>query len=275
MKKRFGLLGFPINHSLSSLIHQELFKIKNFDATYELFDIEEKNLNDFLKEINNLDGFNVTMPYKNTIYQIIKNKGKTAKKFQTTNTIVKYNNEFMCYNTDNFGFLETLKHFEISLTNNTLLLGLGGAGKIVALNTIYSGSFLTVAIRPSSFLKTEKTLKSLIPAKFHKNFEIVSINKIPNKIYKTIINATPIGMANLKDYTPVSFNNLFGCKTAIDLIYSPKKTKFLLDAEKLKIKTINGLYMLLMQAVKSNELFLNTKHKKDIIFKLYKTLKKL
>ena len=82
-------------------------------------------------------------------------------------------------------------------------------------------------------------------------------------------------MANLKDYTPVSFKNLFGCKAAIDLIYSPKKTKFLLDAEKLKIKTINGLYMLLMQAVKSNELFLNTKHKKDIVFKLYKTLKKL
>ncbi len=274
MEKRFGLLGFPINHSLSSLIHQELFKIKNSKATYNLFNVEEKNLDYFLKEINNLDGFNVTMPYKNIIYKKIENKSKTAKKFRTTNTVVKHNNKFKCYNTDNFGFLETLKHFEISLTNNTLLLGLGGAGKIVALNAIYSGSFLTVAVRASSFLKAKKTLKSLIPTKSHKYFEIVNIKKIPQKIYKTIVNATPIGMANLKDYSPISFNNLFGCKAAIDLIYSPKKTKFLLDAKKLKIKTVNGLYMLIMQAIKSNELFLATKHKKNVIFKLYKTLNK-
>lgn len=275
MKKRFGLLGFPINHSLSSFIHQELFKIKNFNASYSLFNIEERDLDDFLKGIDNLDGFNVTMPYKNIIYEKIKNKSETAKKFQTTNTIIKSNNEFKCYNTDNFGFLETLKHFEISLKNNTLLLGLGGAGKIVALNAIYSGSFLTVAVRPSSFLKAKNTLAHLIPNKFHKNFEIVNINKIPQKIYKTIVNATPIGMNTLKNHSPVSFKNLFGCKTAIDLIYSPKKTKFLLDAEKLKIKTINGLYMLIMQAIKANELFLNTKHKKDVIFKLYKTLNKI
>ena len=275
MEKHFGLLGFPIKHSLSPFIHHELFKIKHFKATYSLFNVKEKNLADFLKKIDKLDGFNVTMPYKNVIYESINNKNKTAKKFKTTNTVIKYNNEFICHNTDNFGFVETLKHFEISLKKNTLLLGLGGAGKIVALNALCSGSFLTIAVRPSSTSKVEKTLKSLIPEKFYKNFEIVDINKIPQKTYTTIVNATPIGMANLKNYTPVNIKNLLGCKTAIDLIYSPKKTKFLADAKKLKIKTINGLYMLIMQAIKSNELFSKTKHNKDTIFKLYKTLNKL
>ena len=274
MKKNFGLLGYNIKNSLSPYIHKSLFSILKVDANYNLFDLPPEKLKNFLENINNLDGFNVTMPYKNIMFNKIEKKDKTAKFFKTTNTIIKENSNFISYNTDYYGFIKTIEHFEIELNKNCLLLGLGGAGKIVAFSVMERGSFLTVAVRASSIERSKNVLFSFLPKKYNKKFEVVDIKKIPQKNYKTIINATPIGMNHLKNESPINFKTLFGCQNAIDLIYYPTKTKFLKMAKKLKIKTVNGLFMLIMQAKKTDELIFKTNFKNNSISKIYFSLLK-
>ena len=272
IKNSFGLLGFQIENSLSPYIHSQFFNLLGIKESYSIFNVPPENFTDFFKKIHNLKGFNVTIPYKDKVFEKIQNKSSTAKSFKTTNTVTKTKNQFICHNTDYFGFSKSLEHFEVEIKNNALLLGLGGAGKIVAKKFLNSSSFLTIAVRKNSISKAKKTLDSIIPDKNIKNFEVVDINKIPKKIYNIIINATPIGMPHLNKM-PIEKEFLFGCKTAIDLIYYPTQTKFLNMAKKLRIKTINGLFMLVAQAKKSDELFLEVNFKKDYIFLVYKKLK--
>ena len=274
MKKNFGLLGFQIQNSLSPQIHKKFFELKNVKANYSIFNIPKEKFEDFFKEIDKLDGFNITTPYKDKVFAKFEKKSQVAESLKTTNTVVKEKNHFICHNTDYYGFLESLKHFEIKLKKNILLLGLGGAGKVVAKRSINSGCFLTIAVRKNSISKAENSLRSIISKKKINHFEIVAIEKIPNRIYNIIVNATPIGMSHL-DKNPIKEKFLVGCSAAIDLIYYPTETKFLKAAKKLKIKTVSGLFMLISQAKKANELFLKTKIKKDYVFKIYKQIKNI
>lgn len=276
MKKMFGLIGFPVNKSFSQIIHNELFKICKNNAEYFLLNIPPNEIGSFKKKYENFSGFNVTMPYKNQMFNVTTPIDNTSKKTKTVNTILKTkNNEYLGYNTDYYGFFKSLKVFNICLKSNVLLLGLGGAGKIVALYAILTGCFLTVAVRKNSIEKAKLTLNIILPKKFNKKFEVVDIEKIPQRVYETIVNATPIGMHQIKNKAPVQIEKFYGTQNAVDLIYNPYETLFLKTAKKLKIKTVNGLYMLIFQAIKANEMFSQTKFKKNVAFKLAKEVKKI
>ncbi len=275
MQQMFGLLGFPVNGSFSQLIHNRLFEICKKNAKYFLLNTPPDKINDFRKEYKNFSGFNVTMPYKNTMFNLTTPNDYISKKTKTVNTILKNpNNEYFSYNTDYYGFFKSLEVFNINLQGTVLLLGLGGAGKIVALYSVLKGCNLTVAVRKNSFEKAKHALSEIIPEKFNKKLKIVDIKNIPQKVYRTIINATPIGMHHIKNNMPIEKQKLFGCLFAIDLIYNPYETQFLKAAKKFKIKTVNGLYMLLFQAIASNQMFSKTKFKKEVVFKLAKEVKK-
>ena len=276
MKKMFGLIGFPVNKSFSQLIHNELFKICKNNAEYFLLNIPTNEINSFKTKYEHFSGFNVTMPYKNQMFNLTTPNDYTSKKTKTVNTILKTkNNEYLSYNTDYYGFIKSLEVFNICLKSSVLLLGLGGAGKIVALYAILTGCFLTVAVRKNSIEKAKLTLNIIIPKQFNEKFEIVDIKKIPKKVYKTIVNATPIGMHHIKNKTPIQIEKFYGTSNAVDLIYNPYETMFLKYAKKIKIKTVNGLYMLIFQAIKANEMFSQTKFKKHVAFKLAKEVKKI
>lgn len=276
MKNLFGLIGFPVNNSFSQIIHNELFKICKNNAEYFLLNIPPNEIGSFKTKYKHFSGFNVTMPYKNKMFNLTTPNDYISKKTKTVNTILKTkNNEYLSHNTDYYGFTKSLEVFNICLKANVLLLGLGGAGKIVALYAILKGCFLTVAVRKNSIEKAKLNLIKIIPKTFEKNFEIVDIKNIPQKVYKTIVNATPIGMHHIKNKTPIQIEKFYGTSNAIDLIYNPYETLFLKTAKKLKIKTVNGLYMLILQAIKANEMFSQTKFKKHVAFKLAKEVKKI
>lgn len=275
MKKLFGLLGFPVSHSLSPFIYNTIFNLLNFNASYSLLEVNPKDFNSFFEMFPNLSGFNVTMPFKNLMFKKIKEHDQVCLKFKTTNLVVKKNYGFKCYNTDNYGFLKSLQQNNVFLKGEILLLGLGGAGKIVAINSILKGCFLTVAVREKFLKEAKNTLKELLPLKFYKKFKIVDISKIPLKSYNVVVNATPVGMHPFLNQMPIKKEILYYSKAAVDLIYNPLKTPFLKTAKKFKIKNFNGLNMLLFQAQKTASLFTNSHIKKEIVFKLKKDIVKI
>ena len=160
-EKTFGLLGFPLSHSFSALIYNIIFKIYNKNYKYLLLETPPEKINSFIKTHQNLSGFNVTMPYKNYMFSLINNGDKTSSFFKTTNTVLKQEDYYKCYNTDYFGFLQSLKFFNVNFKGNILLLGLGGAGKIVATKAILKKANLTIAVRKASLKKATKTLRLL------------------------------------------------------------------------------------------------------------------
>lgn len=272
MTKQFALIGYPISHSLSPLIHNNIFKLKNFKGTYSLLPIKKNELDFFLKTNTKYEGFNITMPYKNYIFEKSFKKDEISKMFKAANTaIVKKNKKLSCYNTDYYGFLKSLSHFDVKLSGNALLLGLGGAGKVVALISLKSGCNLTVAVRKASISKAKDILKNL--TNIENNINIVDISKIKPIGYDIIINATPIGMTPNENETPIKKELLFKTKVAIDLIYSPKETVFLKDCKALNIKTVNGLFMLIFGALRSNDIFTKTNLKKNDIQTLFEKIK--
>ncbi len=265
-EKTFGLLGFPLSHSFSALIYNIIFKLYNKNYKYLLLETPPEKINSFIKTQQNLDGFNITMPYKNYMFSLINNGDKTSSFFKTTNTVLKREGSYKCYNTDYFGFLQSLKFFNVNFKGNILLLGLGGAGKIVATEAILKKANLTVAVRRASLKKATKTLNSLFSENFNENVKIVDLYSIPKEKYGIIVNATPIGMSpNTKE---TLLNEFFGCETAIDLIYNPKETLFLKKAKKHGVKTINGFMMLIFQAIKAFEIFTNSSFKETETLKL-------
>ena len=118
----FGLTGNPLGHSLSKVIHSELFKLKNVDFTYELLPTDnlEKLFSD---QLSNLDGFNITIPYKTDIISFLNAVDDKVKLYNACNTVVNRDGVFTGYNTDVYGFLNTLKNCNITLENKRILGG--------------------------------------------------------------------------------------------------------------------------------------------------------
>ncbi|MDY0318194.1 MAG: shikimate kinase [Candidatus Izemoplasmatales bacterium] len=248
----FGLLGKNLSHSFSKDIHNA-FGNKN----YELYNID--NLETFLKS-NHLSGFNVTIPYKSEIVKYIDILDPVAEATNSVNTVVVKGKKLFGYNTDYYGFIETLKYNNINVENkDVIILGNGSVSNTVVL------ALETLKVRKVVRLCRNK--KTTIDDYFDNYKEYMN--------YQIIINTTPVGMyPNNDDKLLFELNSFKSLEVAVDLIYNPLRTKFLIEAEKNNIKAINGLYMLVMQAKKAHELFFNSDIPLNVSNKVYKKLLK-
>lgn len=245
---KYGLIGESLSHSKSKEIHERLA-----DYTYNLRDIKKDELEDFFKS-RKFKGINVTIPYKEVSMNYLDEVDKLAKEIGAVNTIVNRDGRLIGYNTDYLGFDYSLKFFDIDLRDKKILiLGSGGASKMLQKLVMDKGAKEFVIISRSS----ENNYDSL--DRF-REFEI-------------IINATPVGMYPKNMESKVDLNKFNKLEAVIDLIYNPLKTKLILDGEKLNIKTMPGLMMLVAQAFFASELFLDKKLDEDLIIKIYKKLK--
>ena len=244
----YGLIGESLSHSKSKEIHELLA-----DYTYNLRDIKNNKL-DELFNLRKFKGINVTIPYKEVSMKYLDEIDELAKEIGAVNTIVNRNGRLIGYNTDYLGFDYSLDFYGIDLKDKkVLILGSGGASKMLQKLLMDKGAKEFVVISRST----------------ENNYE--SIEKFSD--FEVLINASPIGMYpnNMERKVDlVKFNKL---ETVIDLIYNPLKTKLILDAEKLSIKTMSGLMMLVAQAFFACELFLDKKLDESIIIKIYKKLK--
>ena len=228
-----GLIGERLGHSFSPLIHACLA-----DYSYTLTEISPEGLGEFV-DSRQLDAYNVTIPYKKAIMPYLDVISPEATAIGAVNTVVQKDGKLYGYNTDYFGFCYMLDSSGIDPRGKkVLVLGAGGASATVcaAMNDRGAGEIVTL----DSKQNTPENIR------LHSDAEI-------------IVNATPVGTYPHNLVSPVSlkqFNRLCG---VLDLIYNPARTALLLEAEKLGIPNINGLPMLVAQAVRASELFTGEK----------------
>ena len=241
-----GLLGKTLAHSYSPQIHKFLG-----DYTYTLHELEESQIEDFLKG-SSFTGLNVTIPYKKTVMPYCTELSQCAKKVGSVNTIIRKDGRLIGHNTDYFGFYSMVQKSGLTVAGKkVLVLGSGGAAVTVITVLKELGANVVVISRTGEnnysnlHLHTDATL---------------------------IVNTTPVGMYPNVGNSPVDlalFPNLEG---VLDLIYNPARTKLLLDAEAKGIVTLNGLWMLVAQAKESAEWFTGAKLPDSIIEDIYTAL---
>ncbi len=248
MKKKFGIIGNPIKHSLSPILHNYWFDKYGLDASYSIIEMKDENLKNIINKIRNreLTGINVTLPYKQKIISEIDQIVNDAELTGSVNTIFLDNEKIIGENTDVFGLQAAyLKEIDNSTPKKTLVIGAGGVSPSVILSLQKSG------INKVSI--TNRTNEKCIFLKKKFNFlNILPWNNLENEIknFDIIINATSLG---LKDGEDFEFN-FSGTKKEvifIDTIYNPLQTKtykFLKEEEK---KVFNGLDMFIYQGQKS------------------------
>ena len=238
--KKYLVIGNPIDHSLSPQLHNYWFKENNIDAVYEKRQIEESDIEGIISKMRNgeIEGINVTVPFKKSVISFL-DELEISRKVPSVNTIYKKKNKIIGTNTDIHGFklalLETKYNFK---GRKILILGAGG----VTPSIIFALEQLEAAVIMLSNRTKEKAenLKKLFP-----QIDLVKWGDI--KDFDVIINATSLGLKK-NDKIPINYNQIDPGKFFYDVIYNPKKTNFLSEAEKLGHKIENGKMMFIYQA---------------------------
>lgn len=240
--KKCGILGEHLSHSFSPFIHSYLC-----DYSYDIYEVAPDDLESFMKN-NDLDAWNVTIPYKKAVIPFLDYISPEAKVIGAVNLIIKKNGKLYGYNTDYFGFEYMLESSGVDIKGKKVVLfGTGGAS--VALRAVLedkkAGSIVSIGIEDNTK-------------------EYVSLHSDAS----VIVNATPVGMYpnNRKAVTDLSlFDSL---EAVLDIVYNPMHTEIMLNAEEKGITAIGGLSMLVAQAVKGAEIFTGEKFDKDTTEKI-------
>lgn len=239
--KTFGLIGKNIDYSFSRNYFEEKFKNENIkNHSYVNFDLENiQQITDVFNQSNS--GYNVTIPYKEQIIPYLTKLSPEASVIGAVNTIkIHENGNLEGFNTDFYGFLESLKPHLQPKHKRALVLGTGGASKAVV------------------FALKMLNIETLVVSRNPKNTEI-SYKDISEEIFTNhliVINTSPIGtFPNIKSAPAIPYSYFTRNHIAYDLIYNPEETQFLKNAKLQNAKTINGLKMLILQAEKAWEIW--------------------
>ncbi len=261
--KKYGLIGCPLGHSMSPIIHKELFLSNKIEASYDLIELTKDELNENFDDLKKLNGFNVTIPHKINVIDKLDGLSDRAKLFGAVNTVYNNGNELIGYNTDCHGFLRSLKMADIDLDGRVLILGCGGVARMFAFESVLASCDVTVAVREKSLAKANE-LKAEIKEKLNQNINVTTLENAGFG-WDLIINATPVGMYPHIDECPIAKEVIESSKAVFDAIYNPQETLFVKYAMESNIKYSNGLAMLVLQAAVAQEIWYGAKFTDDDI----------
>ena len=273
--KHYGLLGFPLRHTMSPPIHPRLFKLEGVsDFDYTLKEYSPEELSEKISDVLALDGFNITIPHKEEIIKYIDELADSAKRYNSVNCVVKKDGKYIGYNTDCDGFLRSIEAAGGKLDGTVLQCGCGGVGRMIAIECVRHGAKLTVSV-PEGFEDTVEPVKEYARANgFSDDIKVVHPNEIEGK-FDTLINASPVGMFPKVENCPVTEDIIANCGFVFDVIYNPERTKLMQTAEKHGIKTCGGMAMLVWQAVVAHEIWSGANYSDSDIAKLISDMHKL
>ena len=265
---KFGLIGYPLSHSMSKIIQEAAFKSIGIEGTYEIIETEQEDLVSRIKYLrsNGFQGFNVTIPLKVPVTLFLSGVDNIANVTGSANTIkIMEDSSLYGYNTDVYGFVEAIPEEFRKVLNGekAAILGNGGAARAIAVGlsilkvkkidiyarNIINASEMAEALR-RNFPNVEMTCK-----------QIESLTNLSE--YKILVNTTPIGMrGKAMGISPVEENvikTMSKDSVIYDIVYNPLKTELIKTAKKYGIKTIQGLDMLIYQGAKAFEIWTGKK----------------
>lgn len=263
MKIKLAVIGDPIGHSLSPMIHTTVLDELGIDYEYRKIHVSPQDLEAFMMSdaAKQLNGFNVTMPHKESIVKYMESVDAEAERCGAVNTVRVEKGKFFGYNTDGDGYAKSLAEIGFELAEKRItLLGAGGAAATVMLKAASLG-----AAKISLLNRTESTAAELADEVYRKTGVMTEVYPLNTENCRRccadcdiLINGTPLGMAGVSaDFEDTSFLEEIGNGGVVsDFIYNPPQTKLLEDAERLGLKTVNGLGMLIYQGIAADEIYL-------------------
>lgn len=249
---RYALIGCPLGHSLSPAIHAALFELSGVTAEYSLMTIQPDRLDADFSELKELDGFNVTIPHKIPIIAMCDRLDGGAARYGAVNC-VKTDGGITGFNTDVYGFTKSIQILGASLSGSVLLLGCGGVGRMMAIETALCGGRLTIAARNPE--RADAVRREILQSKPDAEVTVTTPDELRGESFELVMNSTPVGMYPNSECSPLDISRLCGVKYAFDVIYNPTETLFLREAAARGIKTLNGLPMLVMQAAMAHKIW--------------------
>jgi shikimate dehydrogenase len=271
--KLIGLLGYPLGHSLSPLMHNTAFESLSLDKIYIPIEVAPENLETVVKGMAkmNFEGFNVTIPCKIEIMKLLDEVDDYAKCIGAVNTVVVHEGKLKGYNTDGMGFL---KSFEESTGTkidgkNIFILGSGGASRAISM-TLAMNKSNKIYICNRTYEKAVSLAEDITK---QSGADSVAVKHEYEKMKKAIadchvlINTTSVGMSPNIDSSPLNRELLSPSLTVCDAVYNPRKTKLLKDAEEIGCKTVEGLKMLVYQGASAFEIWTGIKAPAELMFK--------
>lgn len=278
-KKIYGLIGYPVKHSLSPAMHNAAFGDLQIEAEYKLFEVKPAELENFLLKTvfaENISGFNITMPHKIKAREILEREfpyGQNGSLIQVDlyyvklsgaiNTVRRDGDKLLYWNTDASGFLESLKkilHFQTNKGKNVFIFGCGGAGRAIiaalswkdVVNKIYINDINKAAVDSA-----KEYFFNLAQPHLKEKLEFISTENTPEIINNCdlLVNASPIGMEDA-DVSVIDKKLLHKNLSVYDIVYNRKaQTRLIRDAESLGLPIAEGLDMLLYQGERSFNLW--------------------
>jgi shikimate dehydrogenase len=255
-----AIIGDPVEHSLSPVMHNAAFKELGLNLVYTAFTVNARDLKTAILGLKSLGilGLNITMPHKNAVTKYLDELDVIAKTINAVNTVVNKQGKLIGYNTDGMGIMYALKENHVYPENKKLvLLGAGGAAKAIAYQVSKNVNELVILNR--SLDKAKKLVELLKNSSISIKCGIISNNTLKQELSTAdiLINATSVGMNPDIGKSPVPPEYLRSDLDVLDIIYNPLKTKLLQDAEAVGAKIISGLEMLIFQGAIAFEIWTN------------------
>ncbi len=248
-----GLIGDPVEHTMSPVMHNAAFRDSGIDYLYLPFRVRKEDLGKAIEGMRalNIRGLNVTIPHKVAVMQFLDKLDPLAEKIGAVNTIVNDGGLLMGYNTDASGFLQTLLEKGIKpKRKNVVVLGAGGASRAISFILAEQGVHLVILNRLLE-LDWAEELASRISKHLSREVEVLELRggNLERVLEKAdiLVNATSVGMSPNTNETPVPADLLRPGLVVFDIVYNPIKTRLLREAEAAGSKTINGVDMLVWQ----------------------------
>ena len=255
MSRKYALIGDKLGHTLSPPIHKRLFELRGREFSYELLEIDPAELDGKKAQLRELSGYNVTIPHKPAIIAQLDKLDESAKRYGAVNCVDTKDGVSVGYNTDCDGFLRSVKNSGGKLSGNTLLLGAGGVGRMMAIETALAGGRLTMAVLEDFKPQAEKVKADILEKVPGADVRIVTFDAIPDEHFDTLINATPVGMYPKCDACAVGDEVIARADFVFDAIYNPKETLLIQKAKDLGKTAVGGMAMLVWQAVSAHEIW--------------------
>jgi shikimate dehydrogenase len=276
--KLVGLVGSPVEHSMSPVMHTDSFKQVGVDAVYVAFDVTPDKLGEVVKGLADIGavGYNVTMPDKTVVGQYLDELSPAAELMGAVNTVVIKDGKSIGHNTDGAGFVENLRHHGFDPEGKVVtIVGAGGAGSAIFTQLALDG----VAAINVFNLKDDfwEATKDRVVELSHKTGVPMVLNDLDNKEQlarcvknsSLFINATRVGMPPLDDQCTIDEDMLHDGLFVADTVYDPRETKLIKMAKKHGLETAPGIEMLLQQAALGEKLWFDVDMPVDYIEKTY------